>query len=163
MKCPLLHGNIQKETDRETVPKFRTYRSVFLFHQNFTATVPKFRTFHSWLTACQPRPTVTTEGVLFFFTRILPRWDQNSGLLKKKNWNFFSHQECNSFSPESCIDRTKVQGFQFHIQECVSFSPGFYAALTIGPQLALCRSSLAERLTMMSCPLHVFLTSALKI
>ena len=89
MKCPLLHGNIQKETDRETVPKFRTYRSVFLFHQNFTATVPKFRTFHSWLTACQPRPTVTTEGVLFFFTRILPRWDQNSGLLKKKIEIFF--------------------------------------------------------------------------
>ena len=45
MKCPLLHGNIQKETDRETVPKFRTYRSVFLFHQNFTVMGPKFRIF----------------------------------------------------------------------------------------------------------------------
>ena len=33
--------------------------------------------------AQQPRPTVTTEGVFFFFTGILARWDQNSGIFLK--------------------------------------------------------------------------------
>ena len=42
---------------------------------------------NTWFSAAQqPRPTVTTEGVFFYFTRILPRPYQNSGILNKKKF-----------------------------------------------------------------------------
>jgi hypothetical protein len=65
-----------------------------------------------------------------FFTGILPRLDQISGFLEKKILKFFLNfffeiffhiLECNSFSPEFYRNRTKIQGFQFHIQGCGFF------------------------------------------
>merc|ERR1712051_293540 len=56
---------------------FGTYRRVFLFHPNLGEDLTK---------TAQPRPTVTTEGVLFFITPIGSRPYQNFGNFRKKNF-----------------------------------------------------------------------------
>ena len=81
-----------------------------------------------------------------FFTRILPRWDQNSGLLKKKIEIFFHirsvilfHRNFTATVPKFRTYRSvflfhqnftatvpKFRTFQFYIQEVLLFSPEFY-------------------------------------
>ena len=86
------------------------------------------------------------RGCFFYITRILPRWDQNSGLLKKKIEIFFHirsvilfHRNFTATVPKFRTYRSvflfhqnftatvpKFRTFQFYIQEVLLFSPEFY-------------------------------------
>merc|ERR1739838_865395 len=104
---------------------FGTYRRVFLFHPNWSATVPKFWDIQEGLSfspqlVCDRTKILGHTGGSFFFTPIGLRPYQNFGTYRRvflfhPNWSatvpkFWDIQEGLSFSPQLVCHRTKILG-----------------------------------------------------